>query len=107
MNYLKITKFILNRTLEDVYEPSSFSNDDRTVRHSLEINVFRSINWIKSCTVIISNRRSRKCYKYRSIRWTEFKSNLITVLGDLRTVRNKRDREVGSSFNCSCKSDNK
>lgn len=32
---------------------------------------------------------------------------MITVLEDRRAVRNKRDKDEESFFNCSCKSDNK
>ncbi len=46
-----------------IYKLSSLSNVDKTERHSLEINVLGSINWIKSCIDIITNKRSIKCYK--------------------------------------------
>ncbi len=49
--------------LKFIDEPSSLSNVDKTAKHSLDINVFESINWIKSCIDIIENKHSRKCYK--------------------------------------------
>jgi hypothetical protein len=92
---------------QDAHKPSAFVKDDKTIRHSFEINVFESISGIKSWTVIIVNRHWRKCYKYLSIRWIELKSKLNTVLGDLSAARNKRDRKVGSVFICSFASGNR
>ncbi len=46
-----------------IEKPSSLSNVDKPVRHSVDLNVLGSINWTKSCIDIMANKHSRKCYK--------------------------------------------
>ncbi len=64
MNYLQKKERIGYVYLfQFIDKPSSLSNVDNTVRHSVDINVLGSINWTKSCIDIMANKHSRKCYK--------------------------------------------